>query len=72
MITFILLCILGVVLVIYVIMAFILFLQLVTNDYSVTITNTETNEKTNISGSKKLKYLIIVSLLWPIALKFSE
>lgn len=72
MITFILSCILEAVLAVYVIIALMLFLQLATNDYSVTITNTETKEKTNVSGSKKLKYLILVSLLWPISLKFSE
>ena len=72
MITFILSCILEAALAVYVIIALMLFLQLITNDYSVTITNTETKEKTNVSGSKKLKYLIIVSLLWPISLKFSK
>ena len=64
MITFILLFIL----LIYISGALFLFLCFMFKGYSVTITTFSDNKKTRLEGFQKVKWCVIMCLLWPIIL----
>lgn len=63
MITILCLCIL-----IYLFVAFLLFSSFLLKGYNVSITYFDNNEKEYLEGFKKLKWCIILCLLWPVIL----
>lgn len=62
------LIVLTIIVIIYVLFAICLFINFIVNNYDVTITNNITKEKYTPKGFKRLKYLLFMSFLWPIAL----
>ena len=71
---FIILNILVLILFIYLIIAFGLFISFLFrfNYLTMTITRYDLNTKSEITGFKKLKWIIICSLIWPVAMHFGE
>lgn len=57
---------------IYLSVAFIVFINFIIRPYNMTITNNMTNKKEEIYGFKKVKWLFLFSLLWPITIHFSK
>lgn len=56
----------------YLLISLILFLSFVFGKFAVTITNTTTNEKQQITGFKKIKYFLFMAICWPITIHFNK
>lgn len=48
----------------YLIIAFMIFIGLMFTDYDVKITNIKENTSYHVTGIKKLKYCLMLSILW--------
>lgn len=74
MITITLLGILEIILIVYLLLALIMFISFMlrSKELTMTITRYDLNTKTELHGFKKLKWFLICSLLWPITLHFSK
>lgn len=68
LITTILMGILELIAIVYLIVAFVLFLNFLIRGYTVTVTNNISKEKKILSGMKKFWTCLGMSLLWPVIL----